>query len=58
MTEENNRAVGSDRQVSQQTDELADLAAVDFIPGEHVCAGINPDVPGFQIPGLLEKLIE
>ena len=53
MTEQNNGAIGNDSQAPQQPDELPNLCPVDFVAGEHVGTGVDPDMLRFQIAGLL-----
>ena len=57
MRQQHHRAVGDDRQLAHQADELAHLRAVDLVAGKRVRGGVDANVPGSDIAGRLEQPI-
>ena len=57
MRQQHHRAVGGDRQLAHQADELAHLRAVDLVAGKSVRGGIDANVLGPDIAGRLEQPI-
>jgi hypothetical protein len=51
-------AVASDRQPTQQADELPHLAAVDLVTAEDVCRSVQPDQLWTNVVRGLLKLLE
>ena len=58
MRQQHHRAVGDDRQLAHQADELAHLRAVDLVAGKSVSGGVDANVPGPDVGGRFEQPLE